>query len=197
MNKSRYIWLIYIASLLSLSACTVTYPNIPPNYHLNYHNGVILLSLTAFGECGYAYFIDIRDIEHKHDYTIGMQDAGEERDWRKKTFDCPSKPEEYFGRLVAIELPVGIYQIYQFEGVSTSRHITSEHELHIDFSVKPGVVNYLGNAQFNVMKKMFILNIKDEHKRDIPLFQKKYQQFRSKDIINNLIRIKGSRLVPA
>lgn len=183
-------------SFLYLASCAAPYSNIPSNYALNDKSGVILLSLTASGECGYAYFTEIREIDSKKEYSVGMQDLGRERDWKNNN-ECPSEPDNYFGKLVALALPVGTYQLYGLEGVSQNRRVYSEREMKIIFTVKPAKINYLGNIHFHVMKKSFIYGVRNMHERDIPLFLKKYKQFDLNDIITNIIRMKATKVLTA
>lgn len=183
-------------SLLFLAACTAPIRNIPDSYHLRDNAGVALISLTVSGECGYVYFTTIKNIDTHQEYTVGMQDIGKEMDWHKSNDTCPSTPDNYFGKLVAIELPAGYYQIYQFEGLGTYRRFSSRHELKMQFTVQPGVVNYLGNLHFHVNKKGFLYSLKNMSKRDIPLFLKKYHQFKLKNIIASPIHMKARRIIP-
>ena len=120
-----------------------------------------------------------------------MQDIGQERDWNKDN-ECPSEPNNYFGKLVALELPVGIYQLHSLEGVSKYSRVYSEDEMDIKFTVMPGKINYLGNIHFHVMKKILFYGAQNMRNRDIPLFLKKYKKFSSDDIIVNIIHMKAS-----
>lgn len=187
---------IIFLCILYLTSCASPHSNIPNNYALNNKSGVILLSLTASGECGYAYFTEIREIYSGEEYSVGMQDFGKERDWKNNN-ECPSEPNNYFGKLVALELPVGTYQLHRLEGVSKYKRVFSEHEMKIQFSVKPGKINYLGNIHFHVKKKSFIYGAQNLGERDIPLFLKKYNQFNSGNIITNIIRLKATKVLTA
>ena len=164
--------------------------NIPSNYSLKSDTGVILLSLTASGECGFVYYTELKEIYSKKEYSIGMQDIRQERDWQK-TNACPSKPDDYFGKLVTLELPAGIYQLHRIEWLSKYSRVFSENEMNIKFKVQAGKINYLGNLHFHVLKKSFIYGVENMRARDIPLFLKKYTQFRPADIIINLIKLKS------
>ena len=178
-------------------ACVAPLANIPSDYRFMRDTGVIVLSLTATGECGFAYFTDIRDMYADASYSIGMQDSGRERDWRKQGTDCPSGPHDFFGKLVVIELPAGTYQMTSFVGMRADKQVCSKQDMRIDFTVVPGKINYLGNIHFHVNKTNFIYGGADERQRDISLFQKKYPQFRQTDIIMNLLRIKTLRNIAA
>ncbi len=149
-----------------------------------------MLSLTASGECGFAYFTEIRAIHDQLDYSIGMQDFGHERDWERKNDECPSESDDFFGKLVAIELPVGEYESYQLEGMSKYRKVFAKEDFSVRFRVKANKVNYLGNVYFHVGEEIFYYGAQDFRKRDTDLFLEKYKQFNSRDIIMNLLRMK-------
>ena len=185
-----------IICIFYLCSCTAPNENISKNYQLNKDAGVVLLSLTASGECGYAYFTEFREIYSSREYSLGMQDIGHERDWKKKKHDCPSATNDYFGKLVAIEIPAGTYQFFQFEGVSRNRRVFTEHEMNIKFTVKPGFINYIGNLHFHVMRKSLVYSVNNMSKRDIPLFLNKYNQFNSQNIIINTIHLKATKTIP-
>ena len=108
-----------------------------------------------------------------------------------------STPDNYFGKLVAIELPAGEYEIYQLEGLSKYEKIYAERELSIKFTVVPAKVNYLGNLHYHIKKKNFIYGVKNMMQRDIPLLISKYGQFDSQDIIVNLLRMKKVKVMTA
>jgi len=188
---------LWITCCLFLSSCATPYSNIPTNYQLKGNVGVILLSLTASGECGFAYFAEIREIFNKSSYSIGMQDFGYERDWIKRNKECPSHPDNYFGKLVAIELPVGTYELYQLEGMSRYKKVFAEKDMSVKFIVKANKINYLGNMHFHVNKKSFIYGVQNFSQRDIRLFQSKYKQFNAQDIIINLLRMKEIKTLVA
>ncbi len=192
----KIIW-FFLASCIFLSSCAVPKNNIPNNYQLSDGAGVILLSLTASGECGFAYFTEIRAIHDQTNYSIGMQDFGHERDWKKKNDECPSKSDNFFGKLVAVEMPAGEYEIYQLEGMGKYRKVYAKKDFSVKFKVKANKVNYLGNVHLHATKKLLFYGAQDLRKRDIALFQEKYKQFNSKDIIMNLLHIKNIRTISA
>jgi hypothetical protein len=176
-----------------LISCADQIENISNDYKFNMKSGVILLSLTASGECGYSYFTEIREIISKKSYSIGMQDFGRQRDWIKSNAECPSKIDNYFGKLVAIELPIGNYEIYQFEGISTYSKIFAKNNMSVKFTVEPNKVNYLGNMHYHMKKKIFFYNVNNLNQRDISLFRKKYKKFNMQDIIINLLKINNAK----
>lgn len=180
-----------------ISACAMTYSNVPEDYKLRDNAGVILLSLTASGECGFAYFVEVRQVDTESSYSLGMQDFGHERDWTKFKDECPSEPNNYYGKLVAIELPAGTYEIYQIEGVSKYKKIGSDTDISVKFTVTPNKVNYLGNFHFHFNKRYFHYNAENLSQRDIPLFLNKYKQFNMRDIIFNLLHMKPVRVLSA
>lgn len=197
MNNIVKLICLWIGCCLFLLSCATPISNIQANYKLNDNTGVILLSLTASGVCGFTYFTEIREINSKSTYSIGMQDFGYERDWIKKNNECPSKPDNYFGKLVAVDLPAGTYEIYQLDGMSRYRKVLAKSDISVKFTVKANKINYLGNIHFHVNKKNFIYGTQDLSQRDIPLFQSKYKQFNTQDIIINLLRMKKVKTLTA
>ena len=186
-----------IISCLLLVSCVNPIKNISDNYELNDKSGVILLSLTASGECGYSYFTEIRNITNRKTYSIGMQDFGSRRDWEKKSSNCPSKQDDYFGKLVAIEIPNGNYEIYQLEGITSNSRIHSNSEMSVKFTVRANKINYLGNMHYHMKKKRFVYGVKKKIERDIALFRKKYKHFKNEDIIINLLKMKKIKTLTA
>ena len=197
MGRPLKYTLLWIISSILLVSCSVPIANISEQYRLKDNRGVVLLSLTASGECGFVFFTEIRELGSGSAYSIGMQDFGRERDWVKNDSKCPSTPDNYFGKLVVIELPAGEYEIYQLEGLSKYEKIYAERELSIKFTVVPAKVNYLGNLHYHIKKKNFIYGVKNMMQRDIPLLISKYGQFDSQDIIVNLLRMRKVKVMTA
>ena len=195
MGSSKVKIYLSVIYCLFLSSCAIQYTDISTNYQLKNGVGVILLSQTASGECGFAYFTGIRETSNKSVYSVGMQDFGHERDWVKKNNECPSKPDSYFGKLVAIELPIGNYEIYQLEGISKYVKVYTKNDISVKFTVEANKINYLGNIHFHVKKKNFIYSVQDLSQRDLPLFLNKYKQFNMQDIIINLLKMNKTKIL--
>ncbi|MGD8570736.1 MAG: hypothetical protein PVJ39_21800 [Gammaproteobacteria bacterium] len=172
--------------LVAITGCSFSVGNIPTEYTLNPKKGVVVISLTSSGECGYALFVDIRRIDKTHEKTIGLQDVVEQRDWKRKNNECASDLNDYSGKLVAIDLEPGVYEIYQFSGLNKYHAFSSVYELSIKFKVTENEVTHIGNAHFVVSKREYDFIVSDKRQRDLPLFVKKYPNI-SEDYIIDLL----------
>lgn len=177
-------------SLVCLAACAMPQRNISSDYQLNDKAGVVLMSLTASGDCGFAYFAVIRRVLDKKEYSVGMQDIGEQRDWEKQG-NCPTQADDYFGKLAVLALPAGEYEFITLEGVSRYRAVVTE-DLGIKFSVAAGKFSYLGNIHFHFRGDVFDYEAKDMRDRDITRFLRKYDQVDLGDILIRVIRFVNS-----
>lgn len=187
MMHPSQLKIIFIAGILLLSACSLSTENIAKDYKLNPDNGVVVLSLTSSGECGYALFVDIRRIDKKDETTIGLQDLMEDRDWQRKNEDCSIEDEnDFYGKLSVVALEPGTYEIYSLSGISRYNAFYSDENFSITFKVKANSVTYLGNAHFIVEKKFFSFHTTDKRKRDLSLFQYKHPGLTDEYIIDLL-----------
>ena len=80
--------LALVSVTLLLASCATNTNNIPLDYRLNSNKGVVVVSLTSSGDCGYAFFVDIRRIDKSSTISLGMQDLFQERDWQRPTGEC-------------------------------------------------------------------------------------------------------------
>ncbi len=95
--------------------------------------------------------------------------------------------EKQLGRLFAINLPVGTYEVFQLSAKGKPLIAIPP----IQFIVEPNQVNYIGNLQvkfclYHPKDKVFrgyingaIPSIKDEMARDLPLLIKKYPELQT------------------
>lgn len=172
-----------------MTGCTQAINNVTSDYHENNENGVVIFSLTASGECGYAYFLDIRSVDGKFERTIGMQEAFEERDWKRKDADnCSLDESNYVGRLSVIEMPPGTYEIHKISGVSRYRSFESTDNFSLLFKVRKNSIRYIGNAHFFVTDRNYSFKTENQQDRDIKLFNKKYPSLKDKDILLDLLK---------
>jgi len=182
-----------ILTLLFLTSCSISRSNIAKNYSINDKNGVIFFSLTASGRCNFNYFIDIRNINTKESQSIGLTDSSGSLDWKKHSKECPSGKDNYDGRLIAIDLPEGVYDIYDLSGINLRMQTTSEKDIVMRFQVKKNEIKYLGNVHFHINKKSFTYGVKDSRDRDVLFFKRKYKNLRNKDIKISIIRIQNRK----
>ena len=181
--------IVYTICVLALTGCaTSNISNIPGDHKGNNEQGIAILSLTASGECGYAYFLDVRSSNGEIEHTIAMQDAFEERDWKRNDWnDCSINEENFIGKLAVIELPPGEYEIHKLTGVSRYHTFDTSDIFALKFKVTKNSIKYIGNAHFYVMKKTYFFKTQNKQDRDINLFHKKYPRLKDKDISLDLI----------
>lgn len=175
--------------LFFMVGCAPNIKNISNDYRASSDKGVVILSLTASGECGYAYFLNIRSIDGKTERTIGMQEAFKERDWKRKNTDnCSLDETSYVGRLSVIELPPGTYEIHKISGISRFHSFESADKFTLRFKVNKKSIKYIGNAHFFVTKNTYSFKTQNMQNRDIKLFYTKYPSLKNRDIVLDLLK---------
>ena len=74
------------------------------------------------------------------------------------------------GRVIAMELPPGNYQVYDWEAVKAPLHVYGESvdKPEIVFELFPGQATYIGNIDLyiNPDTEKYLLNVYDERERD-------------------------------
>ena len=185
MNTKHFLIVCY----LILISCGFPIYNIQRDYQFEQGYGIALLSITSSGDCGYAYFVEVRDINRGDTCSINMQSDKDKNDWTIKNPKRPLSPKEYVGRLVSIELPQGFYEVYQIEGISGNYKVYSKDKISIKFTVDERKVNYLGNLYFYINIFYLKYRIKNKSIRDLSIFLEKYPQFNRQDIISNFLSI--------
>jgi len=169
-----------------LSGCSLGIENIQKGYALNSTEGVVVLSLTSSGECGWALFVDIQRTDKPNKHTINMQNTFEDRDWKRKSGECPSEKNDYSGTLAILALPPGKYEIFQITGLSNHHTFYSKNDFSVPFDVSENAVTYLGNAHFFIEQYTYILDIFDNQDRDLSLFKRQHPQIPVQFIIDIL-----------
>lgn len=172
-------------ALSCIFGCSVGLKNISPDYQMSHQTGVVVFSLTSSGECGYAYFVDVRSVDKKIKHTIGLQDAFEERDWQREPGECTL--DNMTGKLVTIELPSGNYIMYKFSGIHRIQAFESKDDFFISFKVTPHSVTYIGNIHFYLEKKFLDFKFEDKKERDLELLFKKYPNLKEEDLIIDIL----------
>ena len=180
--------MLCLGLLLIMTGCAPNIKNIATDYRGSNDNGVVILSFTASGDCGYAYFIDVRSIDGRIEHTIGMQEAFEQRDWKRTDGDdCSLDATNYIGRLSVVELPPGDYVIHKIYGTSRYRSFESVDNFSLRFSVTKNAISYIGNAHFFVHDDEYSFETQNQQSRDIELFQRKYPALKDREIILDLL----------
>jgi hypothetical protein len=89
-----------------------------------------------------------------------------------------------------LELPVGEYEFYMYSGTKTVPHglgnrtttLRSKNPFSIRFSVKPQVVTYIGNLNFEYDGVGVRLMIRDYSARDLPVVQERIAEIKGKPV---------------
>lgn len=168
--RSRMLLLL----ALTTYGCATQSGDISENYSLSNNEGVVVLSLTSAGECGYALFADVRSLSSDYETNIGLQSMFQERDWQRKGATCSLDDGEYDGVLRVISLPNGDYEIFKLSGIGRYSAFDTSNDFSIRFSVHGGQVSYLGNLHFFIEKDTFNYSIIDSSERDFDVFFEKY-----------------------
>ena len=105
---------------------------------------------------------------------------------------------EIYGRLVAINIPAGIYEFYSWHAYNDRLSISPKYApppLFVD--VKAGELVYIGNLHMNIStgKNYFNMSVAsgalpeviDMSERDISLFKKRYPQFSDNNINKSVL----------
>ena len=93
---------------------------------------------------------------------------------------------DYSGKLAAIALEAGTYEIYKFSGISKYSAFVSDDEFSIKFKVTEEKITYLGYAHFIVGNKDFHFGVSDMRERDLDLFRGKYPDLTGEFIVDLL-----------
>jgi|GEM_PF-2796292 len=190
IKNTKYSLLSAIIITLSLLGCSTSLGNLPSDYILTPDKGVVVLSLTSSGECGYAIYVDIRSVDEKYQQTIGLQEVLEERDWQRKNPDCSGDQKDYYGKLAVIDLPPGTYEIYQVSGIGRYGGFYSEEDFTIVFNVEGNQVSYVGNAHFHIADKSYAFDTFDMSERDLLLLSQKYPRL-ARNVSTNILQAYG------
>jgi hypothetical protein len=103
--------------------------------------------------------------------------------------------DQQLGRLFAVELAAGIYEIYQLD----TPGVLLIHMQPVRFEVRPGEILYLGNLHvryclYTPNKRSWrgringgIPSVRDEVKRDLPLLVSKFPALQGKNILPAVI----------
>lgn len=85
------------------------------------------------------------------------------------------------GRLVAVELPEGAYEVFSWEtyGIGAGRQFS------IPFKIVAGRASYIGNVYIEILteENIFRVVVSDESKRDLALMLQRYTNIKAMDVI--------------
>jgi len=211
-DGSRLIFLLSGMALFLLQACSLDpVRNIDPErpITLSPGTGMVAGSVTAPRVWHYWEISHFRYRKLGESYSGTLQSAspGSNALWIK---NHPVQPggtvpdpglEQQLGRLFAVELPAGTYEIFQLD-MNMGRWLSSDHGLLIHmqpvrFEVRSGEILYIGNlhvrfCQYSPDRRVYrgrvnagIPSVRDEAQRDLPLLLRKFPA------------LKGSNILPA
>jgi len=185
----------YLAILFITTACSLNGSNLASGHHPKSAKGIVALSLTTSGLCGFTLSVDLRRVGTKRHETVGFQDTDIKSDWTRKDGDCTPGSKDYAGKLAVIALSPGTYEIYNFSGTSQHTAFSSPKKFSLKFKVTKNRVTYIGNTHFNVGKDTSDFVVLDKRERDLALFKRKYPEVPEDYIMEVLdtVRLRASQ----
>ena len=189
------VWLIAACLLIvALTGCAAK--SIRPDFSFNntQGEGIVVFSVShdlAGKRAAKAIFYMDRGVASGGSMFFSLDDA----------FIGIPKGSEFkdsYGHLLVLSLPVGKHAIdyWQITSGTGLRIRPSEKPIPLMFEVVSGQVKYLGNLHANLQtgKNIFGLTVtgdgypevRDQHQRDIPMFENKYPQFKEKIVLDLL-----------
>jgi hypothetical protein len=191
INKTRCLYrpsaVLLLFSVLFVQACAIKTTNINADYSPDIKEqgyGIVVMSLSATGTS----YLSLRARSKTNDnivFPMFSEHGAPGVDWRN-----PS------GRLMAVQLPVGRYNFYEFfkydvkpkNGDIYSYSYTNRKPFSVSFIVEPGKTIYAGNLHIDLHSKKTV-QVLNKQNRDIGLFLNRFKNFSEKDITVKLASI--------
>lgn len=164
--------------------------------------GLIVVSFSQLGTPGVNTYLSLRPVDGTLGNEISIVDQAVRLDWRGPCDDFPrkdwllknlkqfrwaEKASECRGRLVALELEAGRYEVYEWRGEGSGEFTyymgfdeftLRPKKVSIRFRVKAGEALYLGNILFYLQTDGISFSgaeiIRDMSERDLELFHKRH-----------------------
>jgi hypothetical protein len=170
-------WLIPICLCVASGCVAATVAlNVSPDYALEAANGkgIAVLSLSTNDEIQH-FTVFARSNVSPGRIEIPLWNNRDPLDWKAPR-----------GRLVAIEVPQGAYELYSWQtyGIGAGRPFS------IPFKVVRGKISYVGNVYIEILteENIFRVVVSDKSKRDLSLLLRKYPRIKAEDILIDGIR---------
>jgi len=188
MSKIK-LQILFLIAVFSVSSCVATIPLMSPSeLTISENSGIIILSITVSGECGYATFLDVKKLETSQIISVSSQEFLTEPDWEPKEKHCPTPREAYSGRLHVAELASGTYEIFNLEWLSIQRRIYSKDDMNVRFYVRPGKVTYIGNLHVHLTENRYDFDLLNNQDRDVSLFYEKHSEYSQFNIVEDMLQ---------
>jgi hypothetical protein len=152
--------------------------------------GIVVLSVTRTGWRDFDLMLDLKGPGNTLARPILVYARSRSRDWTGGADESVTAPDAPEGRLVALELAPGTYRIDGWSGRSFSGGAWDEgyevagQGLGIQFTVRPGAVDYAGNVNLalparlnynaNLMPSTYRLEAGPKPERDLAVLRSKY-----------------------
>lgn len=206
-RKARQ-YVLVISIMLSISACAARFQkNIPDDFDVmqNPEYGVVVGSVSSIPDDGWQEMSQYRYHSFSAEKIDGVISSAAKHNPFTVFADVPKCEDEGLeaecGRLFAIALPAGDYEIY---GVTVSLDQTKNkwegRQLSgYEFSVKRGQVSYIGNLKSSVkvgyvgksLRYRDVVTVDgmvaDQFERDVSLLRARFPELESSNIERNLI----------
>jgi hypothetical protein len=189
----RFVFLLVSASIGLLQACSANQvKNIDPDQSLFLSSGTGLITGSVTAPKVFHYWVvtrfRYRQLDHSESRLLESASPTSNFLWMENLPIQPSASgpdpglEQELGRLFAVELPEGTYEIYQLESEGKLLILMQP----VRFEVRAGQISYLGNL--NVRNCLYrpdqrvyrsyvnagIPSVRDESPRDLPLLILKF-----------------------
>ena len=146
--------LLLLALPLWLAGCPA--PELPPDAELSTENGkgILVFSLSRSGVRDFDIVLDIRGVDAFYHRVIVLRNFSDTLDWPGAPGRGPTPDTEPQGRLVALVLPAGAYEVNRwsgqvnFSGFNGDGYEMYDSDLSIRLTVRQGEVVYAGGIHF-------------------------------------------------
>lgn len=171
-------YFLMILTWLTIAGCA-TQTNIPADYKLSEHSGkgVLIAGVSFSGMQIQSMHYQLRNLSTQEIVDLFVNPNDQPLDWRAAS---SSNSDDYTGRVAAIELSAGAYEITTTV-VQTGGYIyTSKKKLGFKFRIQQGKSVYIGAIhtffRFNSeSKEIFSRAVRaDLRERDLPIIKKRF-----------------------
>ena len=177
------VWRVLLAAALAVTVAGCVGPQGVPNADRSFSaakgtTGMLAASVTVSGHTPGSLWLQLvraGDSAVLHSIPVNVDNFG--LDWNP---GADAAGRAFRGRLAAIELPAGRYEIGRWVMTDTNRAAyISNARIGTKFSVKPGEVVYLGNIHLDIQSSAsaslpWRVDVNDQRKRDLVLLGQKY-----------------------
>ncbi len=162
-----------ILLLVTLGGCSTIPSNVGPDYMMaaGSDKGLLVMSLTYSGECGFSHFVRMRAKGKRTTMLIPFEDHSS---WTYDKRECPLPKERFAGRLAVLELPVGEYEIDGYYSLTVRDKYYPDETPPLIVNIQAGKASYLGNIHLHVGDTIYTRVTSEKSDRDMDLLLKQY-----------------------